>query len=121
MGTVQRTGVAACVALCVAAWGAPFAAGAQSPIPVGGASGAARAVFVQTDNTSGNKIVAFVRANNGTLTLSATYATGGLGGVLNGSVVDHLASADSLTYDKTHSLLYAVNAGSNTVTVFSVN
>ena len=40
-----------------------------------------------------------------------TYDTGGLGGVLNGSVVDHLASQGSLTYDWYHGLLFAVNAG----------
>ena len=41
--------------------------------------------------------------------------------MLSGSVVDHLASQGSLTYDPRHSLLYAVNAGSNTVSVFSVD
>ena len=65
-------------------------------------------------------MVAYDRAANGTLTLANTYATGGLGGVLNGSQVDHLGSQGSLTYDSAHSLLYAVNAGSNTVSVFSV-
>src|SRR5664280_2752359 len=38
----------------------------------------------------------------------------------SGSVVDHLASQASLTFDRGNSLLYAVNAGSNTVSVFSV-
>ena len=47
--------------------------------------------------------------------------TGGNGGVLTGSVVDHLASQGSLTYDAEHALLFAVNAGSNTVSVFSVH
>src|SRR5262249_44729580 len=37
-----------------------------------------------------------------------------------GSVVDHLASQGSLTYDHEHALLFAVNAGSDTVSVFSV-
>jgi hypothetical protein len=77
-------------------------------------------VFVQTDNITGNQIVAYRRANDGTLTATNTYATGGLGGILAGSVVDHLASQGSLTYDQRHGLLYAVNAGSNTVSVFSV-
>jgi 6-phosphogluconolactonase (cycloisomerase 2 family) len=36
-------------------------------------------------------------------------------------VVDHLASQNSLTYDRAHGLLYAVNAGSNTITVFGVD
>jgi 6-phosphogluconolactonase (cycloisomerase 2 family) len=41
--------------------------------------------------------------------------------VLNGSAVDHLASQGSLAYDPRHSLLYAVNAGSDSVSVFTVN
>ena len=36
-------------------------------------------------------------------------------------IVDHLASQGSLTYDSRHSALYAVNAGSNTVSVFAVD
>ena len=78
-------------------------------------------MFVQTDNTAGNQVVAYHRNPNGTLAPAGTYATGGLGGVLNGSAVDHLASQGSLTYDPVHNLLYAVNAGSNTVSVFSVH
>jgi 6-phosphogluconolactonase (cycloisomerase 2 family) len=77
-------------------------------------------VFVQTDNPLGNQIVAYRRAEDGTLSWSGVYNTGGLGGVLSGSAVDHLASQGSLTYDPRHSLLYAVNAGSSTVSVFSV-
>jgi DNA-binding beta-propeller fold protein YncE len=52
------------------------------------------------------------------LSFAGIYNTGGLGGQLTGSVTDHLASQGSLTYDPRHSLLYAVNAGSGTVTVF---
>ena len=43
------------------------------------AAAADHAVFVQTDNTAGNQIVAYHRADDGTLTLAGTYATGGLG------------------------------------------
>ena len=78
------------------------------------------AVFVQTDNTAGNAVVAYHRASDGTLTLAGTYPTGGSGGILSGSVVDHLASQGSLTYDDEHGLLFAVNAGSDTVSVFGV-
>jgi 6-phosphogluconolactonase (cycloisomerase 2 family) len=78
------------------------------------------AVFVQTDNTAGNQVVAYRRSGDGGLTFAASYPTGGLGGQLTGSVVDHLASQGSLTYDRQHGLLYAVNAGSNTLSVFSV-
>jgi DNA-binding beta-propeller fold protein YncE len=77
-------------------------------------------VFVQTDSTSGNHVVAYHRAADGALSPAGSYATGGLGGILGGSVVDHTASQGSLTYDPWHSLLYAVNAGSNTVSVFAV-
>ena len=99
---------------------APVVAGADQPGPsyFGGAS---HAVFVQTDNTAGNQVVAYDRSDNGSLTLAGTYNTGGLGGQLTGSVVDHLASQGSLTYDQRNATLYAVNAGSNTVSVFSVH
>src|ERR1700733_352710 len=84
-------------------------------------SGGHNVVFVQTDNPAGNQVVAYDRADNGSLTLANTYATGGLGGVLSGSAVDHLASQGSLTYDQSNNLLYAVNAGSNSLSVFSVH
>ncbi len=98
------------------------AAGAQTPRdrsqPGGG--GADHVVFVQTDNTAGNQVVAYDRSDDGSLTLDRAYNTGGLGGVLAGSAVDHLASQGSLAYDRRDALLIAVNAGSNTVSVFSV-
>jgi 6-phosphogluconolactonase (cycloisomerase 2 family) len=85
------------------------------------ARGAHRVVFVQTDNPAGNAVAAYDRAGDGTLSQAGTYPTGGNGGVLAGSVVDHLASQGSLTYDDDHALLFAVNAGSNTVSVFSAD
>lgn len=93
-------------------------AGAASPVP--GAGGPGGAVFVQTDNVAGNQVVAYLRGADGQLTPAGTYGTGGLGGVLAGSVVDHTASQGSLVYDAGQHLLYAVNAGSDTVSVFSV-
>jgi len=81
-------------------------------------AGQAGAVFVQTDNTAGNQVVSYARSASGTLTLAGTYDTGGLGGQLTGSVVDHLASQGSLQYDAQRHLVIAVNAGSNSVTVF---
>jgi 6-phosphogluconolactonase (cycloisomerase 2 family) len=79
------------------------------------------AVFVQTDALSGNSIAVYDRSPGGTLTPAGTYATGGTGGQLAGSVVDHLASQNSLTYDADAGELFAVNAGSNTVSVFDVD
>ena len=78
------------------------------------------AVFVQTDETTGNHVAAYRQAANGTLSLAGTYATGGRGGILDNSVIDHLASQGALTYDARRHLLYAVNAGSNTLSVFAV-
>ncbi|HEY4895584.1 MAG TPA: beta-propeller fold lactonase family protein [Solirubrobacteraceae bacterium] len=84
------------------------------------ASSTEQTVFVQTDNAAGNQIVAYDRGADGTLSQAGSYATGGLGGALAGSVVDHLASQGSLAYDREDRLLYAVNAGSNTISVFAV-
>ncbi len=83
--------------------------------------GPAGAVFVQTDNLAGNAVAVYDRGHDGTLSAAGTYATGGLGGMLQGSQVDHLASQNSLVYDADQGELFAVNAGSNTVSVFGVN
>lgn len=121
MKTLTRLALGTSAVLGLSAFAAPIAAGADGPPPgppFGG--GGEHPVFVQTDNVAGNQVVAYDRGANGSLTLANTYNTGGLGGVLNGSVVDHLGSQGSLTYDPRQSLLYAVNAGSNSVSVFSV-
>ena len=109
---------AAAVATTAVALAVPAAASAATThtSPDGGAG---PAVFVQTDNTAGNQVAAYARASDGTLTLAGTYPTGGLGGQLTGSVVDHLASQGSLQYDAAQHLLIAVNAGSNSLTVCS--
>jgi 6-phosphogluconolactonase (cycloisomerase 2 family) len=77
-------------------------------------------VFVQTDNTAGNAIVAYDRTDTGRLVPAGNYPTGGRGGALSGAVVDKTASQGSLTYDRSARLLYAVNAGSDTITSFAV-
>ena len=117
MKVLSRLVPAAAAALAVAAFAAPAASAstsARQSFP-----GAVEAVFVQTDNSAGNAVVAYHRTPGGTLTLAGTYPTGGVGGILAGSVVDHLASQGSLSYDRLHGLLYAVNAGSDTVSVFA--
>jgi DNA-binding beta-propeller fold protein YncE len=68
------------------------------------------AVFVEANDPTGNSIAVYDRNADGTLTAAGRYATGGLGGVLTGSV-----------YDPDRQLLYAVNAGSNTLSVFAVH
>ncbi|MGW5558215.1 lactonase family protein [Micromonospora sp. NPDC003944] len=77
------------------------------------------AVFVQTNKAEGNTIKVYDRDEDGRLTRAGEYETGGLGGFTIGAPLDALASQGSLTYHK--GLLFAVNAGSNTVTVFRVD
>ena len=100
-----------------------FGAGAASAAAAepGDRDATRHAVFVEADDPAGNTIAVYDRNGDGTLTAAGRYATGGTGGVLTGSVVDHLASQGAVTLDRQGHLLYAVNAGSNTVTVFAVN
>jgi 6-phosphogluconolactonase (cycloisomerase 2 family) len=116
----RRIAVAACSAAAAAT--CLFAApGSAATTPRATLSDGARVVFVLTDDPSGNQVVAYDRGQDGKLTFQASYPTGGDGGVLDGSVVDHTASQGALAYDAAHSLLYAVNAGSNSVSVFRVD
>ncbi len=117
MRSTTRLGLAAVVAAAALFAGAGASASAFGGPPghfppFGG--GSDQTVFVQTDNLAGNQVVAYDRAANGTLTQAGAYATGGLGGQLEGSVVDHLASQGSLDVRPGEGLLFAVNAGSNT-------
>lgn len=75
-------------------------------------------VFVQTNDFLGNSIRVYERDGAGVLTFSGEFATGGLGGTTLNPPVDPLASQSSLVYHD--GLLFAVNAGSNTVTLFRV-
>jgi WD40 repeat protein len=121
MNRLTRVAVGAGAILGLSVFAAPATAGAAGPPGPFFGFGASHAVFVQTDNLSGNQVVAYDRAANGTLTLGGTYNTDGIGGQLLGSAVDHTASQGSLAYDPDSALLYAVNAGSNSVSVFSVH
>ncbi|MGH3772846.1 MAG: lactonase family protein [Pseudonocardiaceae bacterium] len=78
-------------------------------------------LFIQTNNLAANQILAYDRAEDGTLTLIETIDTGGAGGVLQNAAGDPLNSQGSLVYDAHHRLLIAVNAGSNTVSVLDVD
>ncbi len=100
--------------------GPASAAPAPAPATPSHHPAASAPVFVQNDATSGNTVFVYDRGADGSLTEAGHYATGGLGAALPDSVVDHLAGQGSLTYDPARQVLYAVNAGSNTVTVFAV-
>jgi 6-phosphogluconolactonase (cycloisomerase 2 family) len=77
-------------------------------------------VFVQTDDAAGNRVIAYRRESDGSLTRRHMYPTGGRGGALAGAVVDFTASQGALTNDPAHHTLLAVNAGSDDVSVFAV-
>src|SRR5262249_53421315 len=83
--------------------------------------GTDHAVFVQTNDPDGNAVVVFDRYHDGTLTLAGTLPTGGKGNRAVGAPSDPLASQGSLVYDRPHQLLFAVNAGSDTISVFQVD
>jgi 6-phosphogluconolactonase (cycloisomerase 2 family) len=84
--------------------------------------GGGSVVWVQTNEVSGNRILVYDRADDGTLSQAGTYATGGNGGVATpGTESDRLASQGSLVYDAPHSILIAVNAGSDTLTTFKTH
>jgi hypothetical protein len=79
-------------------------------------------VWAQTNEVAGNHIVVYDRASDGTLSQAGTFATGGNGGAAApGTESDRLASQGSLVYDSGHSVLIAVNAGSDAVTTFKVH
>ncbi|HEX3943475.1 MAG TPA: beta-propeller fold lactonase family protein [Rhizomicrobium sp.] len=77
----------------------------------------ARGVFVMTNNAGRNEVIAYDRDADGTLHDPHHYATDGRG---SGGNVDPLASQGSLTLSKNGSWLFAVNAGSGTVSAFRV-
>jgi 6-phosphogluconolactonase (cycloisomerase 2 family) len=98
-------------AIAGAAWsGVSFAANDNNQ--------AAHAVFVMTNNADANQVIAFQRNPNGTLENPHSYGTDGRG---SGGKVDPLASQGSLTLSTDGAWLFAVNAGSGSVSVFRVN
>ena len=106
------------VALVVATLSVSQSASAHASAPR--AQATRQAVFVATNDAAGNQVIAYARGRDGQLAETARYATGGAGARLDGPVFDPLASQGSLSFDAGHGLLYAVNAGSDTITVFAV-
>jgi 6-phosphogluconolactonase (cycloisomerase 2 family) len=75
------------------------------------------AVYTLTNAASGNGVVAFHRAADGSLTPLGTVATGGLG---SGGTLDPLASQFATVLNERHDALFAVNAGSDQISSFRV-
>ena len=99
-----------------------FARPASAANLPGTAGAAPPTVFVQTDNPAGNQVIAFAQQPDGQLSQKEVVSTRGLGGIEAATPAGFggLASAGSLTYDPEHHLLFAVNAGSDTISVLSV-
>lgn len=91
----------------------------KSPYDQGGTG----AVYVMTNQDTGNAVTVLERAADGGLTEIETFPTGGLG---NGNAanltnaLDPLLSQGSLILSDDHRFLFAVNAGSNEVSVLAI-
>jgi 6-phosphogluconolactonase len=72
------------------------------------------AVYALTNAAAGNSVVAFDRASDGSLSPAGTFSTGGLGSS------DGLGSQGALIFSDDKEWLFAVNAGSNDISVFAV-
>lgn len=72
------------------------------------------AVFVESNDASGNMVLAFRRASDGALQPAGSFDTGGSG------TGTHLASQGSVAISEQGKWLVAVNAGSNSISVFAV-
>ena len=72
-------------------------------------------VFVMTNDTVKNEVLAYERLSDGRLNLKQRLATGGRG---SGGTTDPLQSQGSLTLSGDHNLLFAINSGSGTISSF---
>ncbi len=91
----------------------PMLAVAQLAQPANGRG----AVFVMTNAADKNEIIAYSRDSDGKLTGGDRFDTGGRG---SGGLIAPLGSQGSLTLSQDHTLLFAANAGSGTISVFRV-
>jgi 6-phosphogluconolactonase (cycloisomerase 2 family) len=83
--------------------------------PVAAASSSAfGAVFTSTNAVSGNQVLVYDRASDGSLSFQGAYATGGTGTGAG------LGSQSSLTLSHNNHLLFVVDAGSNQISSFAV-
>jgi 6-phosphogluconolactonase (cycloisomerase 2 family) len=84
---------------------------------LGGGLHSGGAVYVMSNSSDGNEVVVFQRDFDGRLTLAGAYATAGFG---SGDQIDPLGSQGSLILSRNHRWLFAVNAGSDDISVFRV-
>src|SRR5690348_5030631 len=73
------------------------------------------AVFTISNESQGNRVLAFARAADGSLGEQLAYPTGGMG------TGDSLGSQSALALTDDHRFLLAVDAGSNELSAFAVD
>jgi 6-phosphogluconolactonase (cycloisomerase 2 family) len=88
---------------------------AAAAVPSQGGQDAAGAAFAMTNSSKDNRIVEYRRAPDGTLTRAGSVSTGGVG------IGVDLDTQGPLRLSADNRYLYAVNAGSDDVSVFSVH
>ncbi len=85
----------------------------NSPVSEGSSSG--HYLYTESNALEGNSILTYKIKNNGSLYFNGATASGGSG------TGKGLGSQGALVLDKNHHWLFAVNAGSNSVSSFKVN
>jgi 6-phosphogluconolactonase len=79
------------------------------------------AVYLMTNSPSGNQVIVYHRAGDGSLSYAGAFDTGGLGSGLGITVPpDPLGSQNSLIVGPDGDWLFAVNAGSNDISAFKI-
>ncbi|HEX5613865.1 MAG TPA: beta-propeller fold lactonase family protein [Acidimicrobiia bacterium] len=96
----------ACLLAAVASFAVLGGAAAAAPEP--------GSVYVLSNQVAGNSVLEYARAADGRLTFVAAHATGGVG------TGGGLGSQGAVIVDRPGRYVYAVNAGSNSVTSFRV-
>jgi 6-phosphogluconolactonase (cycloisomerase 2 family) len=92
-----------------------LAALAGLAFPAAASAHGSEAVFTLSNATSGNHVLVFTRAADGSLSPAGSVATGGSGTGTNG------VSQGALALSPDRRRLYAVNTASNTITAFAVH
>ena len=92
----------------------PLFAAFSSPVFADDEGGGRRAVYTITNAIEGNEVAVYERSADGSLTFMASYPTGGLGSGAG------LGSQGAVILRENGRRLFAVNAGSNQISVFAV-
>jgi len=99
--------------LLIAVFILPLVAGFTSPVSAA-SDHSVGAVYTLSNDASGNAVLVYDRSANGSLAFKGSYATGGLGSGAG------LGSQGAVVLGRNNRWLFAVDAGSNQISVFAV-